>query len=208
MNHSLTIPANDSRSILDQRSQDDLMRQIALCKPWRIVGARAYAIAADENGRFQQAAAAYETHLAASPADLEATLNLAALYWQASHFGISSFHGTSPEFLAYAGKRLGQVLEYASQRFADSAEVRFWRQYIAGAELGEPLEATECRQLLRERPDYLEPAFVVFSNSVGDEAEPEAMRLLAGCAEEPTARSRHVISVINGTLRRQRWRWA
>jgi hypothetical protein len=34
------------------------------------------------------------------------------------------------------------------------------------------------------------------------------MRLLAGCADEPTARSRHVISVINGVLRRQQWRWA
>jgi hypothetical protein len=184
------------------------MRQIALCEPWGIVGARAYAVTADENGRFQQAAAAYETHLAESPADLEATLNLAVLYWQAAHFGVSSFHGTSPEFLAHAGKRLGEVLEHASQRFADGAEVRFWRRYIARAEIGKPLEATECRQLLRERPDYLEPAFVVFSSSAGQEAEPQAMRLLAGCAEEPTARGRHVISVINGALRRQRWRWA
>jgi len=71
---------------------------------------------------------------------------------------------------------------------------------------GEPLESAECRQLMREHPDYLEPAFVVFALSAGTEAEPEAMRLLADCSEQPTARARYVTSIINAALQRQRWR--
>jgi hypothetical protein len=68
------------------------------------------------------------------------------------------------------------------------------------------LERAACRQLLREHPDYLEPAFVVFSESNGAEAEPEAMRLLADYSEQSTARGRYVTSVISAALRKQRFR--
>jgi len=112
------------------------------------------------------------------------------------------------EFSSHAGQRLHELLESASRRFADRAEVCFWNKYIAAADAGEPLEPGECRQLMREHPDYLEPAFVVFAESAGEEAEPEAMRLLADCSERPTARGRYVTSIISAALRRQRWRSA
>jgi hypothetical protein len=140
---------------------------------------RAYALTADENGWFQQAAAGYETALLSDPADLEATVNLVVLYWQAAGGASCASGRVSAEFREHAGRRLPELLAAASQRFAGSAEVRFWQKYIAAAGSGAPLEPTECRQLLRERPDYLEPAFVVFAMSAGAEAEPEAMRLLA-----------------------------
>jgi hypothetical protein len=166
---------------------------------------RAYALTADENGWFQQAAAGYEAALLSDPADLEATVNLAVLYWQAARDG-SCAHGWLPaEFRAHASRRLPELLESASQRFAGSAELRFWKKYMAAAGCGKRLESSECRQLMRERPDYLEPAFVVFAMSAGAEAEPEAMRLLADCSEQPTTRARYVTSIINAALRRQRW---
>jgi hypothetical protein len=165
---------------------------------------RAYALTADENGWFQQAAAGYEAALLSNPADLEATVNLVVLYWQAAGNG---GRGWLPaEFRSHAGQRLPELLESASQRFAGSAEVRFWKKYIAAASCGEPLECTECRQLMREHPDYLEPAFVVFAMSAGTEAEPEAMRLLAECSARPTTRARYVTSIISAALQRQRWR--
>jgi len=176
---------------------------------------RAYAQAADENGWFEQAAAGYEAALLADPADLEATVNLAVLYWQAAgHCRCAAGHcacraGSMPaEFSSHANRRLHELLESASRRFADRAEVCFWNRYIAAADSGEPLEPGECRQLMREHPDYLEPAFVVFAKSAGEEAEPEAMRLLADCSERPTARGRYVTSIISAALRRQRWRSA
>jgi len=162
---------------------------------------RAYAVTADENGRFQEAAASYEAALLADPADLEATVNLAVLYWQATGRGAS---GALPqEFLKHAQKRLRELLGSAS--FADCAELRFWKKYITAADAGEPLQPSECRQLMQERPDYLEPAFVVFSDSAGEEAEPEAMRLLVDCSAQPTARGRYVTSVINAVMRKARW---
>jgi hypothetical protein len=167
---------------------------------------RAYALTADENGCFQLAAAGYEAALLSNPADLEATVNLAVLYWQAAADGSCAPALMPAEFRSHAGRRLPELLESASHRFAGSAEITFWKKYIAAAASGEPLEPTECRQLMRERPGYLEPAFVVFAMSAGEDAEPEAMRLLADCSEQPTTRARYVTSIINAALRKQRWR--
>jgi hypothetical protein len=169
---------------------------------------RAYALTADENGRFQEAAASYEASLLSDPADLEATVNLAVLYWRAAGCDRSAPGSLPREFLTHARERLHELLESASERFADRAEIRFWKKYIAAADAGQPLAPTECRQLMQERPDYLEPAFVVFSDSAGEEAEPEAMRLLVDYSEQPTARGRYVTSIINAVLQKQRWRGA
>ena len=166
---------------------------------------RAYALTADENGRLEEAAASYEASLLADPADLEATVNLAVLYWRAAGSDHSAPSSLRREFLTQARQRLYELLESASHRFADRAEIRFWKKYIAAVDAGEPLQLTECRQLLRERPDYLEPAFVVFSDSAGTEAEAEAMRLLVDYSEQPTARGRYVTSIINAVLQKQRW---
>jgi tetratricopeptide (TPR) repeat protein len=167
---------------------------------------RAYAVTADENGRFQEAAASYEAALLSDPADLEATVNLTVLYWRTTGRARWALPGTVPqEFLAHARERLGELLESADERLASRAEFRFWKKYIAAKDAGEPFEPGECRQLLQERPDYLEPAFVVFCDSAGEEAEPEAMRLLVDYAEQPTARGRYVTSVINAVMQRHRW---
>jgi hypothetical protein len=167
---------------------------------------RAYALMADENGRFPEAAAAYEAALLSDPTDLEATLNLAVLYWQATAHERQSPGRLSPQFLEQAQWRLAAILLHAGRRFAGRAEIRFWTNYVAAVESGRPLHPTVCRELLRERPDYFEPAFVVFSDSAGEEAEPEAMRLLAHYSEQPTARGRYVTAIIGAALSRQRWR--
>jgi hypothetical protein len=167
---------------------------------------RAYALTADENGWYLQAAAGYEAALVSNPADLEATVNLLVLYWQAARNGTCAAGWLPAEFRSHAGRRLPELLESASHRFAGSAELTFWKKYISAAGTGEPLEPSECRQLMREHPDYLEPAFVVFAMSAGKEAEPEAMRLLADYSEQPTTRARYVTSIISGALQRQRWR--
>jgi len=167
---------------------------------------RAYALTADENGWYSQAAAGYEAALLSNPADLEATVNLAVLYWRAAHGGACARGWLPADFRAHAGRRLPGLLDSASRRFAGSAELTFWNKYIAAATCGEPLAPGECRQLMREHPDYLEPAFVVFAMSAGEEAEPEAMRLLADYSEQPTTRGRYVTSIIDAALRRQRWR--
>ncbi|MFL6603138.1 MAG: hypothetical protein ACJ8R9_17660 [Steroidobacteraceae bacterium] len=166
----------------------------------------AYAVNADENGRLQQAAAGYEAALLADPADLQTTVNLAVLYWQAAGHGSGAPDCTPVEFRWHAGRRLPELLESASRRFAGHAEIIFWKKYIAAAGAGAGLAACECRQLMQARPDYLEPAFVVFAETAGIEAEPEAMRLLADYSEQPTTRARYVTSIINAALSRHRWR--
>jgi hypothetical protein len=167
--------------------------------------ARAYALAADENGRFPEAAAAYEASLVSDPTDLEATINLVVLYWQVADHDVRGLASAPPGFRTHASNRLDELLESASLRFPDSAELHFWTNYIATARIGRPFELSDCRQLLREHPSYLEPAFVVFSDSEGTEAEAEAMRLLADYSDQPTARGRYITSIISDTLSRQRF---
>jgi hypothetical protein len=166
---------------------------------------KAYALIADENGRIQHAAAAYEAALRMNPADPESIVNLTVLYWRAAGHPLSLPGPLSGEFRLCARRRVPELLDLATRWFADRADVRFWEKYIAAADAGRALESSECRQLMEVRPDYLEPAFVVFCNSAGQDAEPEAMRLLADCSEHPTTRGRYVTSIINGVLTGQRW---
>ena len=161
------------------------------------------AVVADREGRMQAAADAYEEALLANPRDVSLVLDLAVLYWQATDFGISAAAHLSPEFVARAGTRFRELLDAALKEFGDRPEVLFWTHYIAWADLGEPFDEAVCRQLLRQHPDYLEPALLLFSSSGGTEAEAEAMRLLEHCAEERNARCRYVASVVNGVLKRR-----
>src|ERR1700761_419945 len=161
---------------------------------------RAHAFANDENGCVLEAAAGYESTLRADPADLEATLNLVVLYWQVADGGVATRAKLPEGFSRHAARRLAELLESASRTFSDSAALQFWKKYICTCRVGLHLEVAECRRLLREDPSYLEPAFVVFCGSVGEEAEPEAMRLLADYSEQQTARGRYVTSVISTTL--------
>lgn len=164
----------------------------------------AEALATDRQGRIQDAAAAYEDVLLSTPDDFTSTINLAVLYWQATDVGISATEHLPPEFVALAGKRFRELLEAAEERFPRQPELLFWRQYIAWADLGDPFDPEDCRELLRQHSEYLEPAFMLFSISGGEEAEAEAMTLLEHCTEYPIARCRYIASVIRGVLKRRR----
>lgn len=166
----------------------------------------AEALAADREGRTQDAAAAYEGVLRSDPVDITAILNLAVLYWQATDYGVATAEHLPPEFVALAGRRFRELLQLAHERFPERPEVLFWTKYIAWADLGEPFDPAECRKILRDYPEYLEPALVLFSSSAGAEGEAEAMQLLERCSEELTARCRYIVSVLNGVLKRRRSR--
>lgn len=160
------------------------------------------ALAADRKGELQLAAALYEDVLAGGEASLEALLNLAILYWQATDTGTVAAKKLSPDFLATAGRRLPELLAEAERRFPTSVEPRFWRRYIAWADLGEPFGSDECRELLREDPAALVPALYLFAASQGKEAQTEALDLLRRCQEDGTTRAHYVASVIQGVLKR------
>lgn len=160
------------------------------------------AVAADRTGDPPLAAARYEEMLAGGEASLEVLVNLAVLYWQATDPGMAAGKKLSPDFLATAGRRIPELLAEAERRFPASTEPRFWRRYIAWAELDEPFSSDDCRDLLREDPAALVPAMVLFADSQGTEAEQQALELLRRCREDGTTRAQYVISVIEGVLKR------
>lgn len=166
------------------------------------------AVAADRRGELQLAAVGYEEVVARGGASLEVLLNLAVLSWQATDTGMAAAKKLSPDFMATAGRRVPELLAEAQRRYPTSTEPRFWSRYIAWADLGEPLGGDECRALLREDPVALVPAMHVFAASEGKEAEAEALELLRRCQEDGTTHARYVASVIQGVLKRARWRSA
>lgn len=159
------------------------------------------AVAADRKGDLQLAAVGYEEVLAGE-ASVEAVLNLAVVYWLATDTGMAAEKKLSPNFLATAGRRIPELLAVAQRRYPTSTEARFWRRYIAWADLGEPFGSAECRELLREDPAALVPAMHLFAASQGTEAEAEALELLRRCQEDGTTRAQYVASVIQGVLKR------
>jgi hypothetical protein len=160
------------------------------------------ALRLDREGRMEDATLAYEALLSHDPRNVTAIVNLIVLYWQATDFGVSATRDLSTSFVARAGERLQELLASANERFAEDPQVWFWRKYIAWADLGVPLDVQDCRNMLRLRPEYLEPALVLFSSSGGTEAEAEAAQLLNQCSQVGTARCRYVTSVIQGVLTR------
>lgn len=126
------------------------------------------ALAADRAGEIEAAAARYENVLVAGERSLQILLNLALLYWQATDVGLAASNKLSPDFLATADRRFPCLLEEAQRLFPESTEPRFWKRYIAWADLGEPLDSDECRELLREDPAVLAPAIHILRLQPGE----------------------------------------
>jgi len=160
------------------------------------------ALNADRAGELEAAAMLYEEVLAAGERPLQVLLNLSLLYWQSTDVGMAAAKKLPPVFLDLASRRFPELLDEAQVRFPQSTEVRFWRRYIAWADLGEPFDSSECKQLLREDPTTLIGAMYLFASSQGSEAQPEAAELLRECREDRTTRARYVISVIEGVMNR------
>ncbi|QSQ18776.1 hypothetical protein JY651_25800 [Pyxidicoccus parkwayensis] len=163
------------------------------------------AISLEREGRIEQASTLYEEALASGERTLQVFLNLAILYWQSTDPGLSSARGLSPRFVAKAGARIPTLLSDARSEFPHSAEVEFWRRYIAWADLGEPFSTDECRKLLHEAPSTLVPAMYLFSLSQGRECHQEALELLETCRADGSTRARYVCSVIESELKRSKW---
>lgn len=160
------------------------------------------AIGMDRLGRVEDAVALYEAALSEPVRPLDLYLNLAILYWQVTDYGYWTAKGLTPEFVARAGQRFGEVLTQAEAEYPESTEVRFWRKYIAWADLGEPLAVDECVDMLRRNASELIPVMYLFASSQGSEFAHEAEILLRECRMEGTTRAQYICSVIEGVLKR------
>lgn len=162
--------------------------------------------AADRAGELQSAAELYEQALATGDHSLQVLLDLALLYWQSTDPGLAAAKKLESEFLARAGIRARELLGEAVRAHPVSTASRFWQRYIEWADLGEPLDAEECKRLLREDPTVLIPAMHVFAESQGRDMQAEAHELLEKCRDDGTTGARYVVSVIEGVIKRARRR--
>jgi hypothetical protein len=161
---------------------------------WSVPMKQDEAVMAEQSGDILHAVELYEACMNDAPEDY--LINLAVLYWQMTDYGFSTTLRLTSEVVARAGTRVSEVLDAAERRYPHSAAVAFWKRYIAWADLGDPFDPEDCRELLRKNPQYLEPAMYLFSVSQGREHEREALMLLAQCEQTGTVRARYVASVI------------
>jgi hypothetical protein len=162
------------------------------------------AIAADREGRIEDAAALYEAVLTAPDAPLQAFMNLAVLYWQATDYGFSTAVKLKSEFVRMAGRRRREVLQGALLAYPGSTEALFWTKYMAWADLGGTLTLDECEDLLSKDPSVLVPAMHEFALSNGSRAQKEAEALLSSSRLEGTVRAKYICSVVEAALQRAR----
>jgi hypothetical protein len=158
------------------------------------------AVRIDEQGKLAEAAMAYEKYLESNPSDVEAILDLAFVYWQATDGGVAADQHLPMSFLDLAEARWKQLFRQAKEFHPERSDVAFWEKYILWADLGEPLEENECREFLRRQPQYPDPGFALFSWSGGTEAREAAQQLLRRCSTSSTTRCRYIVSVIESTL--------
>jgi hypothetical protein len=151
----------------------------------------------------EETAKAYERTLLDNPLDIDVTIDLVVLYWQAMDTGTVAAEQLSPRFVELAGRRLFEILDDAKVRFHDRAEIAFWNNYIRWADFGEPLEAATCRSMLLQRPNFLDPALFLFMASDGDEAAAEVNELVDQCGCQGTARCQYIKSVVGGVVNRR-----
>jgi hypothetical protein len=161
---------------------------------------------AERQGRIEEAASLYEVALRTGPRALDALVNLAVLYWQATEYGYWVGMKLSRDFVRYAGLRFPEVLSEAAREYPGSTEVEFWQYYIPWADLGEPFPTETCARLLVRDPTVLTPAMHLFGQSQGERYEQEALALLQQCQAEGTVRAQYIASVIKGVLTRKRHR--
>lgn len=162
------------------------------------------ALEADRLANIMDAAAKYETLIEEGDARSIVIVNLSVLYWQSTDFGTVAAYNLPAEFVSLAGTRSRELLAMLLENEPTSLEGRFWSSYIAWADLGEQVDAEQCRRSLRDSPDYLEPAMYLYAASNGTEAAALAAELLAQSRAQQTVRSRYVTSVIEGVDARLR----
>jgi hypothetical protein len=155
---------------------------------------------AEAEGRYEDAAHAYEGFLTEDPLNLEAFLNLLVLYWQVTDYGFNSGHKLDLAFVHRSGQRLPEMLAFGLKEFGLRPEFTFWSNYIRWVDLGEEPDPEACRRSLREHPHYLEPAMYVFLVTEGEEAEAEALLLMEILRAKKTVRASYVLSVVESAL--------
>lgn len=162
----------------------------------------ASAMALDRAGHIERAATDYEEVIAAGEAPLAVLLDLALLYWQATDPGLAAAGHIDPLFMTVAGGRCEELLVDAERRFPRSTAVRFWKRYIAWADLGEPFTPDECEGLLREDPTELWPALHLFAAHDRPDVRPAAEELLRQSRGRGTTGARYVVSVLESAMKR------
>lgn len=151
----------------------------------------AEALAADACDDLFRTADFYEAAIRSGNTSLDVLLNLAVLYWEACDPGEARV-AARRDFFQLAGRRSYELLDQAVATYPSSVEARFWRAFVRGISLGEPFDLSDARELLRQEPTCLVPAFFVFGQTKGDEAPRAAADLLIQVRDGATYRDRYV----------------
>jgi len=166
------------------------------------VSARAKAIELDVAGRIEDAAEQYERAIAERGVPIEAFLNLAFIYWQATDYGFLTTHGLTPAFVERADTRCSEILEEAQDRYPDHLELVFWSRYFDYMTLGEP-PLDDGRFLEAMKRDRVEASLVyLFPLRPTPECLPAVRRMIADAEREPTTKNRYIVAVLRGALNR------
>jgi hypothetical protein len=146
-------------------------------------------------GRIVEAGEVYE-NIIASRRDLDAYVDLAILYWQATSSGFSTYYRLDEEFVAFASTRYQVLLHDAAIVHSGRVEPEFWRLYIGVIEYGDPEFIDRCKQFVASEPDCLVPYLHLHVTSESDRYLEKAIELAAECKAAPSVKNNYILSVL------------
>lgn len=105
------------------------------------------AVKADQEGRLVGAAALYEEALSEGDVPVDALMDMAILYWQATDYGYWTGKGLPVEFAKRAGGRFRQILDIARGSSPEASSRSSGTATLVGQTLGIPSQrrsASRC----------------------------------------------------------------
>jgi hypothetical protein len=135
---------------------------------------------------------AYEVAIARAEADLQAYLDLTALYFVANDPGFFSEHRLDKAVVDAAYPRALEVLRLARQQFGDLSEIRFWELQLRELVLGEEISPDAYRELAASSTSLL-PHLMLFVASGRREFAEEIASLFRDTRPD-TERGRYILS--------------
>lgn len=147
----------------------------------------------------EKAAEYYEISIRESEATLDAYINLACLYWQATDFGFNAALNLPADFIKIAGSRMYAVLESAEKIFGHHSELTFWRMYFDFTSVGEPPFPEKALELAQQSDDTLVPYMHVYDQTRDEKYRIQVEQLLEEANSTPTTKNRYIASILNSS---------
>ncbi len=157
----------------------------------------------DKDENYLKAIEAYEEYFSDGDPAIEDYINLCALYFYITDFGVAAHLEIPPEKIVYAEKRFFELLNTAHIKFGKKTEFDFWEGYYKWRYWGE--EFDQCRDLAKNGDSLIPYFFLLIGETNLDkirEYMPVCKILYEQVKDRSTTKKRIIASLLESAFLR------